>query len=84
MTTLGEAAEKYKQEPPKGEFVLLIAGSRSNPEPNPRTQEDAVLRALELIAEGMAPTAACKQAAAEMGFGKSEIYRLVQARREEV
>ena len=84
VTTLGQAVQKYEQENPKGEFVLLVGGSRSAPpEPLP-TKEDAVQRALDLIAQGTAPTAACKQAAAEAGLGKSELYRLVQARREEM
>lgn len=73
-TTLAKAAALYDEEhPPKGEFVLVVTGK-------PQTEracslEDAVGRARELLKEGLAPSAAAKQAAKETGFKKGELYQ---------
>ena len=72
-TTLGEAAERYAAEPPRGEFVLVVAGA---PEPaRPQMDEQA---ALELVrryrAEGLSLKDAAKKAAAESGFSRNELY----------
>ena len=73
-TTLAKAASLYDEEhPPKGEFVLVVTGK-------PQTErayslEDAVGRARELLKEGLAPSAAAKQAAKETGFKKGELYQ---------
>ena len=73
-TTLAKAASLYDEEhPPKGEFVLVVTGK-------PQTErayslEDAVGRARELLKEGLAPSAAAKQAAKESGFKKGELYQ---------
>lgn len=82
-TTLSRALEYYTENTPKGEFVLVIAGA---PEPQPEeewTLEQAVSLALQLTQEGVAASAACRQAAAESGFAKSEIYRALAAKKEE-
>ena len=72
-TTLGEAAERYAAEPPRGEFVLVVAGA---PEPaRPQMDEQA---ALELVcryrAEGLSLKDAAKKAAAESGFKRNDLY----------
>ena len=76
-TTLGEAAQYYKETDPRGEFVLVMAGAPAGealPEDTP-TLEQAVEAARQLLAGGMAPTLAAKQAAAGTPFGKGEIYK---------
>lgn len=58
-----------------GEYVLVVAGGEK-PAPVQWTLEQAVERARQLAEEGQKLSAAAKQAAAESGFSKSEIYRL--------
>ncbi|MBQ4051279.1 MAG: 16S rRNA (cytidine(1402)-2'-O)-methyltransferase [Oscillospiraceae bacterium] len=72
-TTLGEAVEFYTENPPKGEFVLVIEGAEP-PAPPEMTLEEAVDMARQLVEEGMRPTDAAKQVSAQTPFRKSEIY----------
>ncbi len=74
-TTLAEAAAWYAENNPRGEYVLVVAGGEK-PAPVQWTLEQAVERARQLAEEGQKLSAAAKQAAAESGFSKSEIYRL--------
>ncbi len=83
-TTLAEAVEKYKETPPKGEFCLVVAGAEPRPaEEKALTLADAVKLAQELIADGKAPSAACKEAARLTGRAKGEIYTAYLAAKEE-
>ncbi len=83
-TTLAEAVEKYKETPPKGEFCLVVAGAEPKAaEEKALTLEDAVRMAQQLIAEGKAPSAACKEAARLTGRAKGEIYTAYLAAKEE-
>ena len=76
-TTLGEAAQYYRETPPRGEFVLVITGCEP-PATAPMTVEQAVCLARERMAEeGLSASMAAKQAAAETGLKKGEIYRLL-------
>lgn len=72
--TMGEAVAYYTAQPPKGEFVLVIAGKDPEPE-EAWTLERAIARAQEFLTEGRKPTEAAKLAAKESGFSKSEIYK---------
>lgn len=74
-TTLSAAIEKYEQIPPKGEFVLVIKGKEELEPEVEYTFEQAVDMAKELMDNGNPASAAAKQAAAETGFKKSEIYK---------
>ena len=72
-TTLGQALEKYTETPPKGEFVLVVAGAA--PEDKPAaTAEDGAARALELMESGMSRKDAARQAAKELGLQKNLVY----------
>lgn len=81
-TTIGEAREKYAKEDPRGEFVLVVHG-KPDSEDEPRSLEDPVVRAKELIAGGMRPADAAKQAAREMNMPKNAIYRALIEEQEE-
>lgn len=74
-TTLGEAVCRYQENPPKGEFVLVVEGA---PETAPETlsEEDALRRVLELRDSGLSMKDAARQAAAETGWSKNELYAL--------
>ena len=75
-TTLGEALTKYTETPPKGEFVLIIGGAPAAEQPA-HTLEEAVRYAASLREDGLSPTAAAKEAAAQFGFKKGEIYKAI-------
>ena len=72
-TTLGQALEKYTENPPKGEFVLVVAGAAPE-EKTAATAEDGAARALELMESGMSRKDAARQAARELGLPKNLVY----------
>ncbi len=75
-TTLSEAIAYYSENPPKGEFVLVIDGAKQSEEKE-ITIEDALKLAREKIEGGMSASFAAKEAAKETGFKKNEIYKLL-------
>lgn len=75
-TSLSLAVEKYENETPKGEFVLVIEGK--NEEDEEITLEDAISLAREYLSEGMSISMAAKQAAKETGIKKGDIYKALQ------
>ena len=72
-TTLGEAAAYYDEQPPRGEFVLIVEGAAEKQEEAP-TIETALARVQELLAQGMSKKDAVKQASQETGFPKNALY----------
>jgi 16S rRNA (cytidine1402-2'-O)-methyltransferase len=72
-TTLGEAIEKYSAQPPKGEFVLVVAGA---PEKQKEvfTSADAASRVRALMKTGMSRKDAVKQTAKELNLPKNVVY----------
>ena len=70
--TIGEAAERFAAQEPRGEFVLVVAGRP------PRAREgdgDAALgRAEELRREGLSLKDAAARAAEEFGVKKRPLY----------
>ena len=75
-TTLTAAVEKYQQEDPRGEFVLIVGGATPTAA-TPATPEEAVELARAYLAEGMSSSEAAKAAAADTGLKKGDIYRLL-------
>ncbi len=73
-TTLCAACEKYRDTPPKGEFVLVLAG-KPKETPIAWTLENAVTYAKEQIEKGLSVNEAAKAAAKQSGIKKSEIYK---------
>ena len=72
-TTLGEAVEKYTANPPKGEFVLIVAGAPEEVKET-ATAIDAAGRVSELMAEGLSRKDAVKQTAKELDLPKNVVY----------
>lgn len=72
-TTLGEAAAYYLENPPRGEYVLIVAGKP--PEEEVYTLEQAVKLARGLVNDGLSASAAAKEAAAVTGIKKGDIYK---------
>ena len=74
-TTTKDAAERYTGDNPlKGEIVLIMEGKKTA-DAAVMTPERAVAYAKELIASGMRPTDAAKEAAAIAGLKKNDIYK---------
>lgn len=82
-TTLFAAAEKYAEETPKGEFVLIVGGKTA--EASAMTADDAVALAGTLMREqGLSVSDAARIASKRSGVSKSDIYdALVNSKRGE-
>ncbi|MBE6924839.1 MAG: 16S rRNA (cytidine(1402)-2'-O)-methyltransferase [Ruminococcaceae bacterium] len=72
-TTLGEAITRYTEQPPKGEFVLVVAGA-PEVQKETATAEDAAARVAELVASGISRKDAIKQTAQELQLPKNVVY----------
>ena len=73
-TTLGAAAERYRDEPPRGEFVLVVRGAEPREEA-PADLEDGLLLVERLReVEGLSLRDAVKRAAKELGLSRNELY----------
>lgn len=75
-TTLGEAADYYRDNAPKGEFVLVVRGAEPAEEQE-ATLEDG-LRLVEKLRseEGLSLRDGVKRAAKELGLPKNQLYDL--------
>ena len=72
-TTLGEAVAYYRENPPKGEFVLVVRGAEPQEE-TCATLEDGLERVRALREQGASLRDAVKQAAAQLGLSRNELY----------
>ena len=72
-TTLGEAVESYTANPPKGEFVLIVAGAEPEVK-EAATATDAAQRVRQLMEEGLSRKDAVKQTAKELDLPKNVVY----------
>ena len=72
-TTLQEAIEKYTENAPKGEFVLVIAGA-APVEKEVASEEDAAQMVARLMAEGLSRKDAIKQTAKALDLPKNVVY----------
>jgi len=72
-TTLGQAVEKYAENAPKGEFVLIVAGAPEEKK-EVASEEDAAARVAQLMGEGMSRKDAVKQTAKELNLPKNVVY----------
>lgn len=73
--TLSEALEYYTENPPKGEFVLIIKGCEE--EKREYTLDDALEIAKKIVSEGGSTSAAAKEAAEITGIKKGDIYKAI-------
>lgn len=76
-TTLGEAAARYREQEPRGEYVLVVAGAERPVKEEPYSLEEAVELAQELLEAGASPSEAAKQAAQASGLRKAAIYKVL-------
>ena len=74
-TTLGQAIEKYTQQAPKGEFVLVVAGA-TPAEKITATEDDALAYLQKLMDSGISRKDAIKQTAKDLDLAKNVVYEL--------
>ena len=74
ITTLGQAIAFYEENPPKGEFVLILKG-KAEEEKQEYTLCDAVELARGLMEKGESASFAAKEAASITGIKKGDIYK---------
>jgi len=72
-TTLGQAVDKYRDNPPKGEFVLVLAGA-PEVEEETASPEDAAAYVAKLMDAGMSRKDAIKQTAKDLDLPKNVVY----------
>ena len=72
-TTLGEAIVKYTAQPPKGEFVLVIAGAPEQ-EKEVATADDAAAHVQALMSQGLSLKDAIRQTAKDLDLPKNIVY----------
>ncbi len=72
-TTIEAALAHYRENPPRGEFVLVVDGAPEK-EAEPVSLEDAIDRVLALRHNGTSMKEAARQIAAETGLSKNELY----------
>ena len=71
--TLGEAISYYKDNTPKGEYVLVVAGAEP-PEEASVTLEEGVAQVLVLKEQGMRLKDAAKEVSQHTGLSKNDLY----------
>lgn len=71
--TLGEAAAYYRENAPKGEYVLVVAGAEPR-QAAAVTLEDGVAQVLALRDQGIRLKDAAKEVAEHTGLSKNELY----------
>lgn len=73
-TTLSQAAAHYAENPPRGEFVLIVEGAPPKKTEPPDFRE-AVELTLGLASQGASLSDAAKEAARRTGYKKGELYK---------
>ncbi|MBQ5322149.1 MAG: 16S rRNA (cytidine(1402)-2'-O)-methyltransferase [Oscillospiraceae bacterium] len=73
--TLSEAVRYHTENPPKGEYVLVLEGEQVEKEEMRDPMEEAVSIAKELIEKGKPASMAAKEAAKLTGQTKGEVYK---------
>ena len=80
-TTLGEAAARYREEEPRGEFVLVVEGAPLS-EREEHTLEEGLLLVERYRQEGLSLKEASRLASAETGQNRKALYDAALKREE--
>ncbi len=72
-TTLSQALAHYRENPPRGEFVLVLAGAPEEKAPEASAAQ-AAQRVAELMSQGLSRKDAVKQTAQELGLSRNAVY----------
>ncbi|MBR6760692.1 MAG: 16S rRNA (cytidine(1402)-2'-O)-methyltransferase [Oscillospiraceae bacterium] len=76
-TTLSEAVAYYETNTPRGEYVLVIAGEPPLAVTDEMSLEDALVLVRAHMEQGLRTADACREAAAQTGFSKRELYQAI-------
>lgn len=76
-TTLTQAIQRYENESPRGEIVLVIEGKAECTADEPADISQGVKMAQNLMSTGISLSDAAKQAAKALGLKKGDIYKAV-------
>lgn len=74
-TTLSDALEYYENNDPRGEYVLIIAGSDGQKSEQSPTLSDPIAEVNALIDSGISKNEAIKQVAKRIGVPKNTVYQ---------
>lgn len=72
-TTLGEAVRKYEEQPPRGEFVVVVEGAQDAPEESITLESGAALVRAE-VQKGLSKKDAVKLIARQTGLPRNALY----------
>ena len=72
-TTFGEAIRHYTEQPPKGEFVLVVGGAPEEKAPE-ITQDEIIRQVNRRMEEGCSRKDAVMQTAKALGLSKNNVY----------
>ena len=78
-TTVGEALAKYRETPPRGEFVLVADGAAENNAEAEDAMTAAVRDAKEKVAAGQSKRDAARYAAEAYGVARNAVYEALMA-----
>lgn len=81
--TLSEAVAYHTENPPKGEYVLVLDGEQEKKEEQRDPMEEALSIAKELMEKGKPASMAAKEAAKLTGQTKGDVYKMLIAEDEE-
>ena len=79
-TTLSDAAAYYKENEPRGEFVLVVAGAPEKQNEQEKTDLPLAEQVLQYEREGLSRKEAIKRVARERSLPKNEVYQAVLAK----
>lgn len=79
-TTIGEANQYYHENPPRGEFVLIIEGAIPKEEPEDMRSLEEIYA--ELLDGGMDEKEALKEAAKQKGIAKRDAYAVLKVKKD--
>ncbi len=74
-TTLAQALERYEQDPPRGEFVLVVAGAQPQATQG-ADPEDALAQVAALRSQGLSLKDAVKQVSKALDLPRNQLYAL--------
>ena len=79
-TTLSDAAAYYKENEPRGEFVLVVAGAPEKQNEQEKNDLPLAEQVLQYEREGLSRKDAIKRVARERSLPKNEVYQAVLAK----
>jgi len=75
--TLADAADYYRERPPRGEVTVVVAPAERSTEGEAVVEAEARALARRLRAEGMAPSRAARALAERLALSRNRAYRIV-------